>query len=69
MTQRVLPKFNTERFMERFTAFSEIGQTSEGAIHRPFGSDADVAARAWITRLADEVGLAVTVDAAGPASR
>lgn len=65
MTQRVLPKFNTERFMERFTAFSEIGQTSEGAIHRPFGSDADVAARAWITRLADEVGLAVTVDAVG----
>ncbi|GMA60944.1 M20 family metallo-hydrolase [Alicyclobacillus fastidiosus] len=65
MGQRRVPAFQTERFMRRFASFSEIGQTKDGAIHRPFGSDADLAARAWLMRLAEEVGLSVSVDAIG----
>lgn len=57
-----VPTFQRDRFKRRFDALSQIGQTTTGAIHRPFGSDADLEARAWICRVAEEAGLTVTVD-------
>lgn len=63
--QQAIPPFQTERFSRRLESFSTIGCTDAGAMNRPFGSAADLEARAWLKRLAEEVGLTVTVDAVG----
>jgi N-carbamoyl-L-amino-acid hydrolase len=52
-----------ERFKQRFDAFSEIGRSASGAMNRPFGSPADLEARAWLVRLAEEAGFEVYFDA------
>lgn len=60
-----VPIFNRARFERRFDALSEIGRTETGAVHRPFGTQADIEARAWLTTLAEEAGFTVEVDPVG----
>ncbi len=54
-----------QRFMSGFTDVSHIGSTGDGGVNRPFGSEADLQLRAWLTRRMKDAGLQVTVDAIG----
>lgn len=65
MEKTNVPVFRRDRFEMRFHAFSQIGQKPDGAIHRPFGSDADLEARRWLVHLAEEIGFTVHTDAVG----
>ena len=56
---------NAERLQEHLTALSKFGANPEGGVSRVAYSDADIAGRAYVTRLMQDAGLTVRVDAAG----
>ena len=56
---------NAERLQQHLVALSQFGANPEGGVSRLAFSDADVAGRAFVTRLMQEAGLTVRVDTAG----
>jgi N-carbamoyl-L-amino-acid hydrolase len=58
-------RVNRTRLAARMTRLAGFGANDAGGIDRVAFSDADLAARAWVSRLMSEAGLGVTVDVAG----
>lgn len=56
---------NADRMNARIQALGEFGENPEGGVSRVAFSDADLAGRAYIRELMEDVGLEVRVDAAG----
>jgi N-carbamoyl-L-amino-acid hydrolase len=56
---------NAERLQQHLTALSKFGANAEGGVSRVAYSDADIAGRAYVTKLMQDAGLTVRVDAAG----
>ena len=59
------PTVDSERFRQRFDAFSEIGATEAGGVDRPALSDANRDARDTVVEWFEDAGLGVTVDEMG----
>ena len=58
-------RINRQRLMDRLSELSKIGRNPNGGIDRAFGSEADRAARAWLTELWQQaLGEAAVPDAA-----
>lgn len=59
-------EFSGSRFWHHFLEFSKIGALAGGGVERPFGSQEDLQARAWLIRHCAEVAkLQVNVDPIG----
>lgn len=56
---------DANRMEQRITALSKFGSNVEGGVSRVAFSEADLAGRAYITKLMREAGLTVRVDTAG----
>jgi N-carbamoyl-L-amino-acid hydrolase len=56
---------NGARLQEHIAGLSQFGANPEGGVSRVAFSDADVAGRAYITKLMQDAGLTVRVDTAG----
>src|SRR5262245_37981895 len=56
---------NAQRLQEHIAGLSQIGANPEGGVSRLAFSDADVAGRAYVTKLMQDAGLTVRVDTAG----
>jgi N-carbamoyl-L-amino-acid hydrolase len=56
---------NAERLQEHIAGLSRFGANPGGGVSRVAFSDADVAGRAYVTKLMEEAGLKVRVDTAG----
>jgi beta-ureidopropionase / N-carbamoyl-L-amino-acid hydrolase len=56
---------NAERLQEHIAGLSRFGANPEGGVSRVAFSDADVAGRAYVTKLMQDAGLKVRVDTAG----
>lgn len=56
---------NADRLQQHLSTLSQFGANPEGGVSRVAFSDADVAGRAYITKLMQDAGLAVRVDTAG----
>jgi N-carbamoyl-L-amino-acid hydrolase len=56
---------NAERLQQHLTALSKFGANAEGGVSRVAYSGADIAGRAYVTKLMQDAGLTVHVDAAG----
>jgi N-carbamoyl-L-amino-acid hydrolase len=56
---------NAQRLQEHIAALAQFGANPEGGVSRLAFSDADVAGRAYVTKLMQEAGLKVRVDTAG----
>ncbi|MEE4162735.1 MAG: hypothetical protein V2I25_09520, partial [Woeseiaceae bacterium] len=54
-----------ERMQSRIDALARFGANPEGGVSRVAFSDADIAARAWLTAQMRELGLEVSIDTAG----
>ena len=64
LAQKVI-KANPERMEQRIKALSQFGANPEGGVSRVAYSDADIAGRKYVMELMKNVGLEVSVDAAG----
>ena len=62
-TEQILA--NPDRMEQRINALAEFGANPEGGVSRVAFSDADLAARAYVSDLMREAGLTVRVDTAG----
>ena len=60
-----LIRANPERMEQRIVALSQFGANPEGGVSRIAFSDADIAARDWLQSEMRDLGLEVSVDAAG----
>ena len=59
------PSADADRMEQRIRALSQFGQNSDGGVDRVAYSDADIAAREYISGLMREAGLSVRTDTAG----
>ena len=59
------PTVDSERFRQKFDAFSEIGATDAGGVNRPALSDENKDARDTVVEWFEDAGLAVTIDEMG----
>lgn len=58
-------KASPDRMQSRIDALARFGANPEGGVSRVAFSDADIAARAWLTAEMRDLGLDVRIDAAG----
>src|SRR5262245_51813453 len=56
---------NAQRLQEHIAALAQFGANPEGGVSRLAFSDADVAGRAYVTKLMQDAGLTVRIDTAG----